>query len=69
MSPTHAPCYSDSKRQAEALAEKKRYGRVRGGVHSCATGVFDLAGFMKDEAYLYFSRWRPDVPTAHILPH
>ena len=69
MPPTHTPCYSDPKRQAEALAEKERYGRVRGGVHSCATGVFDLAGFMKDEAYLYFSRWRPDVPTAHILPH
>ena len=69
MPPTHTPCYSDPKRQAEALAERERYGRVRGGVHSCATGVFDLAGFMKDEAYLYFSRWRPDVPTAHILPH
>ena len=40
MSPTHTPCYSDPKRQAEALAEKERYGRVRGGVHSCATGVF-----------------------------
>lgn len=69
VSSAHEPNYSDPKRQAEALAEKKRYGRVRGGVHSCATGVFDLAGFMKDEAYLYLSRWRPDVPTAHILPH
>jgi len=32
-------------------------------------GIFDLCGFPKDRYYLYRSRWRPDVPTAHILPH
>ncbi|MDT0676549.1 beta-galactosidase GalB [Autumnicola musiva] len=32
-------------------------------------GVIDLAGFKKDRFYLYQSRWRPDHPMAHILPH
>lgn len=32
-------------------------------------GIIDLAGFKKDRFYLYQSRWRPDIPMAHILPH
>jgi beta-galactosidase len=32
-------------------------------------GIIDLAGFPKDRFYLYQSRWRPDRPMAHILPH
>ena len=32
-------------------------------------GIIDLAGFPKDRYWLYQSRWRPDVPMAHILPH
>lgn len=32
-------------------------------------GLIDLAGFKKDRYYLYQSRWRPDLPMAHILPH
>lgn len=32
-------------------------------------GIIDLAGFPKDRFYLYQSRWRPDLPMAHILPH
>jgi beta-galactosidase len=32
-------------------------------------GIVDLAGFKKDRFYLYQSRWRPEVPMAHILPH
>lgn len=32
-------------------------------------GIVDLAGFKKDRYYLYQSRWRPDNPMAHILPH
>ena len=32
-------------------------------------GIMDLAGFPKDRFWLYRSRWCPDVPTAHILPH
>ena len=36
---------------------------------SSYSGVIDLAGFKKDRFYLYQSRWRPDHPMAHILPH
>lgn len=32
-------------------------------------GIVDLAGFPKDRYYLYMSRWRPDFPMIHILPH
>ncbi|MFV0291611.1 MAG: beta-galactosidase GalB [Mangrovibacterium sp.] len=32
-------------------------------------GIIDLAGFPKDRYYLYQSRWRPDLPMIHILPH
>ncbi|KAH8162501.1 hypothetical protein CIB48_g5767 [Xylaria polymorpha] len=28
-----------------------------------------MAGFRKDRFYLYQSRWRADLPMAHILPH
>jgi beta-galactosidase len=36
---------------------------------SSYTGIIDLAGFKKDRFYLYQSRWRPELPIAHILPH
>lgn len=32
-------------------------------------GIIDLAGFPKDRFYLYQSRWRPDLPMVHLLPH
>ena len=32
-------------------------------------GIMDLAGFPKDRYWLYQSRWAPDVPMAHIVPH
>lgn len=32
-------------------------------------GIIDLAGFKKSRFYLYQSRWRPDFPMAHVLPH
>jgi hypothetical protein len=32
-------------------------------------GIVDLAGFPKDRFYLYQSRWRPELPMAHLLPH
>ena len=32
-------------------------------------GIIDLAGFPKDSYWLYQSRWRPNLPVAHILPH
>jgi beta-galactosidase len=36
---------------------------------SSYSGIIDLAGFPKDRFYLYQSRWRPDLPMAHLLPH
>ncbi|KAJ4249841.1 hypothetical protein NW762_012184 [Fusarium torreyae] len=33
------------------------------------SGIVDLAGFPKERFYLYQSRWRPDLPMAHIVPH
>ncbi len=32
-------------------------------------GIMDLCGFKKDRFYLYQSKWRPELPMAHILPH
>jgi beta-galactosidase len=32
-------------------------------------GILDLAGFKKDRFWLYQSKWRPELPMAHILPH
>jgi beta-galactosidase len=39
------------------------------GARSSYSGIVDLAGFPKDRYYLYQSRWRPDLPLAHLLPH
>ena len=36
---------------------------------SSYTGIIDLAGFPKDRYWLYRSHWRPEEPTAHLLPH
>ena len=36
---------------------------------SSYSGIIDLAGFKKDRFYLYQSRWRPDAPIVHVLPH
>jgi len=32
-------------------------------------GILDLAGFKKDRFYLYQSKWKSELPMAHILPH
>ncbi|MBV8037143.1 DUF4982 domain-containing protein [Roseateles sp.] len=36
---------------------------------SSYSGIVDLAGFPKDRCWLCRSRWRPDLPMAHVLPH
>lgn len=36
---------------------------------SSYSGIIDLAGFKKDRFFLYQSRWRPEFPMVHILPH
>jgi len=39
------------------------------GGRSSYFGIFDLAGLPKDRMWLYKAQWRPDEPTAHLLPH
>lgn len=39
------------------------------GARSSYFGIIDLAGFKKDRFYMYQSRWRPDLPMVHVLPH
>ena len=63
------PDFTDPARQAKALQEVKEFGKVRFGIHTCNPGFLDTAGFRKDSFWLFQSRWRPDFPMAHILPH
>jgi beta-galactosidase len=53
-------------RMAKELTER---GRIPVPSRSSYFGLVDLAGLPKDLYYLYQSRWRPDYPMAHILPH
>ncbi|MDX8339595.1 beta-galactosidase GalB [Draconibacterium sp. IB214405] len=39
------------------------------GARSSYSGIIDLAGIPKDRYYLYQSKWRPELPMVHILPH
>ena len=48
---------------------RTRLNRPGDGIHTCNTGFLDRAGFRKDAFWLFQSRWRPDLPMAHILPH
>ncbi len=57
---------ADADRMARQLAE---LGKINVPSRSSYFGIIDLAGFPKDRFYLYQSRWRPDLPMAHILPH
>jgi beta-galactosidase len=40
-----------------------------GVARSSYFGIYDLCGFRKDRFYLYQSRWRPELPMAHLMPH
>ena len=42
---------------------------AKSGGRSSYFGIFDLAGFPKDRYWLYKAHWRPEEPSAHILPH
>ncbi|MEO7933584.1 MAG: beta-galactosidase GalB [Chthoniobacterales bacterium] len=57
--------------EAKAAAEKelKEMGKIKVPSRSSYFGIVDLAGFKKDRFYLYQSRWKPELPMAHILPH
>ena len=66
---TNRLLFTDPEVQAEWDAMLKAGGKVVVPSRSSYFGIFDLAGFKKDRFYLYQSRWRPDLPMAHILPH
>ncbi len=55
--------------RAKAEEELKALGKIQVPSRSSYFGIIDLAGFRKDRFYLYQSRWRPELPMAHILPH
>lgn len=61
--------FHDPAERARAAAELERLGRVPVPSRSSYFGILDLAGFKKDRFFLYQSRWRPDLPLAHLLPH
>lgn len=63
------PAFTDPEVQARALAEVRERGLTRAAIHTCNTGFLDQAGFKKDSFWLFQSRWRPELPMAHILPH
>lgn len=47
------------------LGEPTPYYNAR----SSYSGIIDLAGLKKDRYFLYQSRWLPNKPMVHILPH
>jgi len=53
-------------KEKEAL---EKIAQSRPTSRSSYFGIVDIAGFPKDRYYLYQSRWMPDYPMAHILPH
>ncbi|NBT79223.1 MAG: DUF4982 domain-containing protein [Betaproteobacteria bacterium] len=57
--------------EAERAAMKAEMDRLGNNMPSRSSyfGIIDIAGFPKDRYYLYQSRWRPDFPMTHILPH
>ncbi|MBI2513914.1 MAG: DUF4982 domain-containing protein [Opitutae bacterium] len=61
--------FADPAARERAAKELAELGKIRVPSRSSYFGIVDLAGFPKDRFYLYQSRWRPDLPMAHILPH
>ncbi|MGJ8643247.1 MAG: beta-galactosidase GalB [Luteolibacter sp.] len=59
---------TDPKQRARMKAELEKLG-TNIPPRSSYFGIVDLCGFKKDRFYLYQSRWRPELPMAHILPH
>ncbi|PTY03029.1 beta-galactosidase [Verrucomicrobia bacterium LW23] len=57
---------AEAEKMARQLAD---LGKIPVPSRSSYFGIVDLAGFPKDRFYLYQSRWRPDHPVAHLLPH
>ncbi len=65
---TNANNFENEAERNKYMALLKAMGN-RAPSRSSYFGIIDLAGFPKDTYYLYQSRWRPELPQAHILPH
>jgi beta-galactosidase len=62
--------YARNERRKEALNKwLEKLGTQEIPSRSSYFGIFDLAGFKKDRFWLYQSKWRPELPMTHILPH
>ena len=61
--------FTDPAKIAELKKELDEVGKISPPSRSSYFGIVDLCGFRKDRFYLYQSRWRPELPMAHILPH
>jgi len=61
--------FTDPEAKARMKQQLEELGKILVPSRSSYFGIFDLAGFRKDRFYLYQSRWQPDFPMAHILPH
>jgi beta-galactosidase len=60
--------FSDPAEKARMKAELAKMGKQI-PPRSSYFGIVDLCGFPKDRYYLYQSKWLPNKPMAHILPH
>jgi beta-galactosidase len=65
---TNALNFTDPEERRRAMELFERLGG-KSPSRSSYFGILDLCGFKKDRFYLYQSRWRPDHPMAHLLPH
>jgi beta-galactosidase len=61
--------FSDPAKRAEMKQQLDALGKLRVPSASSYFGIVDLCGFKKDRFFIYQSRWRPELPMAHILPH
>lgn len=65
---TNALNFKDPEERKKAMEQLAKLGN-RAPSRSSYFGIIDLCGFPKDRFYLYQSRWLPEKPMAHILPH
>lgn len=60
---------SDPSKKAELEKKLEELRKSNPPSRSSYFGIIDLAGFPKDRFYSYQSKWRPELPVAHIFPH
>ena len=61
--------FTSAEEKAKAEEALRQQAQTPPPARSSYFGIIDLAGFPKDRFYLYQSRWNPELPMAHILPH